>query len=112
MAIFFAREGADVTIVYLSEEEEDAQNTKKAIEKEGRECLCIPFDLMQTESIKTVVDKHLEKYQYVRETSSTNILILLTPAKIPSWTFLSTTPRSRSNAKIWLRLILTTLCVS
>lgn len=36
VAILMAREGADVSFVYLPEEEEDAQATKKEIEKGGR----------------------------------------------------------------------------
>ena len=35
VAIAFAREGADVLISYLSEEEEDAQDTKKWVEEAG-----------------------------------------------------------------------------
>jgi NAD(P)-dependent dehydrogenase (short-subunit alcohol dehydrogenase family) len=37
-AVAFAREGADVVIVYL-EEEEDAQETSRLIEEKGRRCL-------------------------------------------------------------------------
>ncbi|WWD18404.1 hypothetical protein CI109_102854 [Kwoniella shandongensis] len=58
----FAREGADVTIVYLPEEEVDAKNVKAAIEKDGQQCLCLPYDLMKAENCKTIIEKHLEKY--------------------------------------------------
>jgi len=61
-AQMFAREGADVTIVYLPEEEEDAQNVKKAIEKDGRKCLTLAFDLMKLDNCKTIIDKHLEHH--------------------------------------------------
>jgi NAD(P)-dependent dehydrogenase (short-subunit alcohol dehydrogenase family) len=44
VAIAFAREGADVAIVYLNEHE-DAQETVKLVEKEGRRCLPIPGDI-------------------------------------------------------------------
>ena len=37
VAVLFAREGADVVIVYLAEHE-DARVTKAAVEKEGRRC--------------------------------------------------------------------------
>ena len=41
-AVHFAREGADVAIVYLDEQEdEDAQEAKRLIEKEGRKCLTL-----------------------------------------------------------------------
>jgi NAD(P)-dependent dehydrogenase (short-subunit alcohol dehydrogenase family) len=62
VAIFYAREGADVTIVYLPAEEEYAKETQKMIEKEGRECLTLPFDLTNVKNVKRVVEKHLDKF--------------------------------------------------
>ena len=44
VAVLFAREGADVAIVYLSERK-DAEATKAAVEKEGRRCLLIAGDV-------------------------------------------------------------------
>lgn len=44
-AIAFAREGADVALAYLPEEEEDAQEVKELIEKEGRKAVLLPGDL-------------------------------------------------------------------
>ncbi|MFE1743712.1 SDR family oxidoreductase [Coleofasciculus sp. H7-2] len=44
VAIFFAKEGADVAIVYLNEHD-DAQETKRLVEEEGRKCLTIPGDI-------------------------------------------------------------------
>ncbi|HEX6938831.1 MAG TPA: SDR family oxidoreductase [Longimicrobiales bacterium] len=44
VAVLFAREGADVAIAYLSEHE-DAEETKRAIEKEGRRCVLICGDV-------------------------------------------------------------------
>ncbi|WVQ96864.1 hypothetical protein IAU59_003971 [Kwoniella sp. CBS 9459] len=58
----FAREGADVTIVYLPEEEEDAQRTKKAIEQDGRKCLTIAKDLMKEEDVKAIIDAHIKEH--------------------------------------------------
>jgi len=63
VAIFAAREGADLTVSYLPEEQEDAEDVKKAIEKEGRQCLLVPGDLREDANCKAVVDKHLEKYK-------------------------------------------------
>lgn len=45
VAVLFAREGADVAIVYLPVEESDAQTTKEAIEAEGRRALLLPGDV-------------------------------------------------------------------
>ena len=44
VAVLFAREGADVAIVYL-DEHEDAEDTKRAVEKEGRRCILIAGDV-------------------------------------------------------------------
>lgn len=62
MAVLFAREGSDVSIVYLPEEQEDAEETKRLVEKEGRECLLIPGDLMDNETCKNAVDEHIKKF--------------------------------------------------
>jgi NAD(P)-dependent dehydrogenase (short-subunit alcohol dehydrogenase family) len=44
VAVLFAREGADVGIVYL-DEHKDARDTKKHVEAEGRRCVIIPGDV-------------------------------------------------------------------
>jgi len=45
VAVLFAREGADVAINYLPVEEKDAQETKAAVEAQGRRCLLLPADI-------------------------------------------------------------------
>jgi len=62
VAVCYAKEGADVTIVYLPEEEGDAQETKNLVEKEGKECLLIAGDLMDNETCKKAISKHIEKF--------------------------------------------------
>jgi NAD(P)-dependent dehydrogenase (short-subunit alcohol dehydrogenase family) len=62
VAIQFAREGADIGIVYLPEEEDDAQDTKRYVEKEGKECYLIPGNLMDNKTCKEAVGKYVEKY--------------------------------------------------
>ncbi|MDQ2890356.1 MAG: SDR family oxidoreductase [Gemmatimonadota bacterium] len=44
-AVLFAREGADVAIIFLPQEESDARETATAIEGEGRRALLIPGDV-------------------------------------------------------------------
>ena len=44
VAIYYAKEGADAAIVYPNEHE-DAQETKRLVEQEGRRCLLIPGDI-------------------------------------------------------------------
>jgi NAD(P)-dependent dehydrogenase (short-subunit alcohol dehydrogenase family) len=45
VAVLFAREGADVAILHLAEEQEDAEVTRAAIEKEGRRGLMLAGDV-------------------------------------------------------------------
>lgn len=60
-AVLFAREGADITIAYLPEEEDDAQDTKKQVEKEGTKCHLIALDLTDRKNCQKVVDFAVEK---------------------------------------------------
>lgn len=60
VAVLFAREGADVAVVYLNEHE-DALETKWAVEKEGRKCIVIPGDVTNAEFCKHAVDETVEK---------------------------------------------------
>ncbi|KAK3309403.1 uncharacterized protein B0T15DRAFT_2304 [Chaetomium strumarium] len=62
VAVLFAREGADVSIVYLPEEQPDAEDTKKMVEKEGRRCLLIPGDLMDNKTCKEAIQKHVDSF--------------------------------------------------
>jgi len=45
VAILFAREGADVALVYLAAEQSDGEETRIAVEKEGRRALLLPGDV-------------------------------------------------------------------
>ncbi|KAL4863597.1 hypothetical protein BDV12DRAFT_177288 [Aspergillus spectabilis] len=62
VAALFAKEGADVTIVYLPVEEQDAQETKKLVEKEGKQCLLISGDLRDRDFCKRAVEGHVKKF--------------------------------------------------
>lgn len=57
VAIAFAREGADVALSYLPEEEEDAQYISRVIEESGRTALRLPGDLADPEYCRAVVDE-------------------------------------------------------
>lgn len=68
VAVHFAREGADIAIVYL-DEDKDANDTKKLIEKEGRKCLLISGDVGKEEFCKKAVE------QTVREFGKLDVLV-------------------------------------
>lgn len=63
IATLFAREGADVTIVHLPDEQADAEETKKAVEQEGKDCWLVAGNLMDNENCKMAVGKHVERYE-------------------------------------------------
>lgn len=60
-ALLFAREGADVAIVYL-DEDDDANDTKKKVEAYGRKCLLIPGDLRQEDFCKEAINKAVKEF--------------------------------------------------
>ena len=45
VAVLYAREGADLALLYLPDERVDAEETKRAVEDEGRRCLLIEGDV-------------------------------------------------------------------
>ena len=61
VAVLFAREGADVAIVYLNEHE-DAKETKAAVEEEGRECLLLPGDVRDRDFCRQAVSQTLDHF--------------------------------------------------
>ncbi|CAL68574.1 SDR family oxidoreductase [Christiangramia forsetii] len=60
-AVHFAREGANVAIVYL-EETEDALETKKLIEIEGGNCLIISGDLKEESFCREVIKNVINEF--------------------------------------------------
>ena len=56
VAVLYAREGADVAIVYLTAHQ-DAEETKRWVEKEGRRCLLIPGDVKDSAFCKEAVER-------------------------------------------------------
>jgi NAD(P)-dependent dehydrogenase (short-subunit alcohol dehydrogenase family) len=60
--VLFAREGADVAIVYLPEEQDDAEVTEGAVVAEGRRCLLIPGDVSESSFCETAVDATVKMF--------------------------------------------------
>jgi NAD(P)-dependent dehydrogenase (short-subunit alcohol dehydrogenase family) len=61
VSVHFAREGADIAIVYL-DEEEDAQETRRLVEAEGRRCLLLPGDVKVESFCKDAVEQTVKEY--------------------------------------------------
>ncbi|WP_454690355.1 SDR family oxidoreductase [Achromobacter aloeverae] len=61
VAVLFAREGADVAIVYL-DEHEDAEETRRCVEAEGRRCLLIPGDVKDPAFCRKAVEQTLQSF--------------------------------------------------
>ena len=57
-----AREGADITIVYLPQEQGDAEDTKRMVEAEKRTCVLIPGDLRKNDFCRQAVEEHIKQY--------------------------------------------------
>jgi len=61
VAVLFAREGADVAIVYLRQEQTDADETAAAVEEEGRSCLQLPGDVRRPAFCRGAVETTVRK---------------------------------------------------
>jgi NAD(P)-dependent dehydrogenase (short-subunit alcohol dehydrogenase family) len=68
VAIFFAKEGADVAVVYLNEHQ-DAEETRRLVEAEGRKCILIPGDVGDENFCRQAVE------QAARELGHLDILV-------------------------------------
>ena len=61
VALAFAREGADVLIAYL-DEHEDAQETVRIVEKEGRHCIAMAGDIGQEAHCQQIVQRAVQEF--------------------------------------------------
>jgi NAD(P)-dependent dehydrogenase (short-subunit alcohol dehydrogenase family) len=61
VAVAFAKEGADVAIAYL-EENDDAEHTASLVEKVGRRCLRLPGDLADPDQCNAIVQRTTETF--------------------------------------------------
>ena len=62
VAVLFAREGADVAIGYLPDEQSDAEETKRLVEAEDRRCVLIPGDLKDAKFCDAIVEKTVKAF--------------------------------------------------
>lgn len=61
IAVAFAKEGADIVIVYLNEHS-DAEETKQYVEQKGRRCLCIAGNIGSEAFCKLVIDQTIMQF--------------------------------------------------
>ena len=64
VAIAYAREGADVVISYLSEDD-DAQDTATYVERAGRRAVLVPGDVSSAEHCRDIVAKAVEEFGHI-----------------------------------------------
>jgi len=62
VSVLFAREGADVAIMYLPEEQSDAEETRAAIEAESRRALLLPGDVTDPDYCEDCVEKVFNQF--------------------------------------------------
>ncbi|WP_430228953.1 SDR family oxidoreductase [Nitrosomonas communis] len=62
VAVLFAREGADVAIVYLPSEQSDAEETKIAVEEEGRQALLLSGDVTSRSFCEQAVEQTVTRF--------------------------------------------------
>jgi NAD(P)-dependent dehydrogenase (short-subunit alcohol dehydrogenase family) len=62
VALAFAREGADVLISYLPDEEEDAQETVRLVRDAGRAAVTVPGDIREEKHCQHIVDRAVSEF--------------------------------------------------
>ena len=62
VALAFAREGADVLISYLDEEETDARETVQVVEEAGKKAVKVPGDIVEEAQCQQVVERAVEEF--------------------------------------------------
>lgn len=80
VAVHYAHEGANITIVYL-EESQDAEETKAIIEAVGQKCLLVRGDVKDRSFCRTAVEQTVEEY------GGLNILVNNAGVQVPQKEF-------------------------
>jgi NAD(P)-dependent dehydrogenase (short-subunit alcohol dehydrogenase family) len=63
VAFLYAREGADIAINFLPEEQQDAEDVKRAVEALGRRCLLLPGDLTRATVCAQLVQRTVSEFR-------------------------------------------------
>ena len=64
VCVLYAREGADVAVIYLNEHE-DAEETRQAVEAEGQKCILIPGDVGDAQFCRDAVQRTVRELGHV-----------------------------------------------
>ena len=62
VAVLYAREGANVAITFLPEEQPDADETRRAVEAAGAKCLAVAGDLTDASFCDQIVEKTVQHF--------------------------------------------------
>jgi hypothetical protein len=62
VALAFAREGADVLISYLEEEESDARDTVRIVQESGKKAVPVPGDIRNESHCQRIVDQAVQEF--------------------------------------------------
>ncbi len=62
VAVLYAREGADVAIAYLPEEQSDAEETRRHVQAAGRRALLLPGDLTDAGYCAEIVERTVREF--------------------------------------------------
>jgi NAD(P)-dependent dehydrogenase (short-subunit alcohol dehydrogenase family) len=65
VAVLYAREGADIAIVYMPQEQGDAEETESAVIAEGRRCLLLPGDVRDSEFCREAVQQTIDTFGWL-----------------------------------------------
>ncbi len=108
VAIAFAREGADVAIAYLAEEEQDAQDTLRLVQEAKRRALAVPGDLRDPQHCRALATRT------ARELGGIDILVNNAAYQMTHASFLDMAPEEidrvfRTN--VYAMFYLTQACV-
>jgi NAD(P)-dependent dehydrogenase (short-subunit alcohol dehydrogenase family) len=64
VSLLFAKEGADVSVVYL-DEHEDAEQTRRLVEAEGRRCITIAGDVSDEQFCREAVQRTVSEFGHI-----------------------------------------------
>ncbi|WP_084287675.1 SDR family oxidoreductase [Paucisalibacillus globulus] len=90
VSVHFAKEGANVVIVYLKEDS-DAEETKRLVEDTGKKCFLIPGDIGDAKFCKKVVTQILDQFNQI------DILVNNAAEQHPQGDFLNTSKLQLEN---------------